>query len=197
MRIDDARVTLFSWDGIPAAQYGTANPAAGGSELGLLELRTDAGITGRAFLGASFRTARLDVEGLVRHLLPMLRGENPLERERLFARLHGLRRAATLRAIGACDVALWDIAGQAAGLPLHELMGTFRRKIPAYASSSTLAAEEMYPEQALRLQAQGYRAYKIHPPKGGVEAAIRVCRAVRKAVGDGMVLMIDPVGAYR
>jgi L-alanine-DL-glutamate epimerase-like enolase superfamily enzyme len=197
MRIDDASVTLFRWDDIPPAQYGTANPAAGGSELGLLELRTDAGIVGRAFLGASFRSARLDVEGLVRHLLPQLRGEDPLQRERLFAKVHGLRRAATLRAIGACDVALWDIVGQAAGLPLHALMGGFRRKVPAYASSSTLAAEEMYPEQALRLRAQGYRAYKIHPPAGGLDASIRVCRAVRRAVGDDMVLMIDPAGMFR
>ena len=197
MRIDDASVTMFRWDDIPPAQYGDRNPAAGGSELGLLELRTDQGIVGRAFLGASFRSARLDVEGLVRHLLPLLHGENPLERERLFARLYGLRRAATLRAIGAVDVALWDILGQVAGLPLHAIMGTTRRKIAAYASSSTLASEGAYPDQALMLKASGYRAYKIHPPKGGVESAIRVCRAVRAAVGPEMVLMIDPAGAYR
>lgn len=197
MRIDDASVTMFRWDDIPPAQYGTRNPAAGGSELGLLELRTDAGITGRAFLGASFRSARLDVEGLVRHLLPRLHGADPLQRELLFERLHGLRRAATLRAIGACDVALWDIAGQAAGLPLHALMGGYRRRVPAYASSSTLAREEMYPEQALMLWERGYRAYKIHPPQGGLAAAIRVCRAVRRAVGDEMVLMIDPAGMFR
>jgi len=194
MRIDDARVTLFRWDDIPAAQYGTANPAAGDSELGLLELRTDSGIVGRAFLGASFRTARLDVEGLVRHLLPLLRGENPLERARLFQRIHALRRAATLRAIGACDVALWDIAGQVAGMPLHAMMGTYRRKIPAYCSSSTLPREEMYVEQVLKLKEQGYKAYKIHPPRE-VNATIRVCAAVRQAAGPEMTLMLDP-GCY-
>jgi L-alanine-DL-glutamate epimerase-like enolase superfamily enzyme len=197
MRIADAAITLFRWDDIPPVQYGARNPPAGGSELGLLELTTDQGIVGRAFLGASYRSARLDVEGLARHLLPALRGENPLERERLYGRLQGARRAVTPRAIGACDVALWDIAGQAAGLPLHALMGGCRRAIPAYASSSTLADEAMYPAQALELRAKGYRAYKIHPPKGGVEAAIRVCRAVRDAVGREMVLMIDPSGAYR
>jgi L-alanine-DL-glutamate epimerase-like enolase superfamily enzyme len=191
MRIDEASVTLFRWDDIPAAQYGTANPAAGDSELGLLELRTDSGIVGRAFLGASFRTARLDVEGLVRHLLPLLRGENPLERPRLFQRIHALRRAVTLRAIGACDVALWDIAGQVAGLPLHAMMGTYRRKIPAYCSSSTLPREEMYVEQVLALKAQGYKAYKIHPPRE-VNATIRVCTNVRRAVGPEMTLMLDP-----
>ena len=165
MRIDEASVTLFRWDDIAPAQYGTGNPAASGSELGLLELRTDAGIRGRAFLGASFRTARLDMEGLVRHLLPLLRGENPLERERLFARMHGMRRAATPRAIGACDVALWEIAGQAAGLPLHALMGGFRRKVPACASSST-----SWPRTRSASSSMACAARRASPPFASREA---------------------------
>jgi L-alanine-DL-glutamate epimerase-like enolase superfamily enzyme len=47
-----------------------------------------------------------------------------------------------VRAIGACDIALWDIAGKAAGLPIHRLIGTTRDHIAAYASSEIHAAPE-------------------------------------------------------
>ena len=43
-------------------------------------------------------------------------------------------RATTYRAIGAIDVALWDIAGKVAGLPIHRLLGSYRDRVPAYAA---------------------------------------------------------------
>ena len=130
MKITDVTLTLFSWESIPSTIYGhhTARPT-GKSDLGLLAIATDEGVTGHAFLGTSSNPASLDGPGLIRFLKPLLMGQDPLDRERLNRLLWARARAATVRAIGACDVALWDIAGKAAGLPIHRLIGTSRDPI--------------------------------------------------------------------
>src|SRR6202158_2797600 len=136
MKISDVTLTLFGWDSIPSTIYGhhTARPT-GKSDLGLLAVTTDHGVTGHAFLGTSSNPASLDGPGLIRFLKPLLLGQDPLDRERLNRLLWARARVASVRSIGAVDVALWDIAGKKAGLPIHRLIGTCRDKVGAYASS--------------------------------------------------------------
>jgi L-alanine-DL-glutamate epimerase-like enolase superfamily enzyme len=197
MKITELTVTLFAWEGIPSARYGRANPATRArGELGLVCVSTDQGLQGHSFLGSSFRSALLDVESLVRHLAPVVIGRDPLSRERLHHELLERTRATTLRAIGAVDVALWDLCGQIAGLPLHKMMGSYRTRVPAYASSSTLADRGAYVDSVVAMREAGFRAYKIHPPSADLFECIAVCRDVRKAAGDDMVLMIDPAGLF-
>ena len=196
MKITDLSVTLFGWNNIPPVSYSDKNPTvSGASELGLLTVRTDQGIEGHAFLGSSFRGARLDVVSLIRHLKPLVLGQDPLDRERLALALQGRIRATTYRCVGAVDIALWDIAGKAAGLPIHRLLGTYRHKVPAYASSPVYGSPAPYVEEALAVKAAGYQAYKIHPPSA-LEGCIAVCRAVREAVGPDYRLMLDACWAY-
>ncbi|MFM8990691.1 MAG: enolase C-terminal domain-like protein [Alphaproteobacteria bacterium] len=191
MKITDVTATLFAWDGIPAATYSERAAPSQRSELALVAVATDQGVTGHAFLGSSFRSAVLDVASLVRTLKPVLLGQDPLERERLHRALMMRQRSTTLRAIGALDVALWDIAGKVAGLPIHALIGTHRRKIRAYASSSHLPRLEDYVAQWESLRARGFTAYKIHPPFDAA-ATVPICHHMRKLVGDATPLMIDP-----
>lgn len=196
MKIDDIALTLFAWDGIPATQYGQHTGLfSGRSQLGLLTIRTDDGVDGHAFLGSASRGGHLDAQSLIDHLKPQLMGQNPLDRERLNRAMHKRSRATTLRAIGAMDVALWDIGGKIAGLPIHRLIGGARNNLPAYASSPTLSSPEVYVEQALEFKAAGWAAYKIHPPTEW-RTDIEVCRAVREAVGDDFTLMLDSTWAY-
>jgi L-alanine-DL-glutamate epimerase-like enolase superfamily enzyme len=197
MKISDVTLTLFSWEGIPATQYGRhTGTFSGKSELGLLAIRTDDGVVGHAFLGSAMRGARFDGESLIHFLKPVVMGQDPLERERLWQALWQKNRNTTLRAIGAVDVALWDIAGKVAGLPIHRLLGSYRDQIPAYASSAVLPSPEAYAEEAARFKAEGWRAYKIHPPTDPVKD-IAVCRAVRAAVGDDFTVMLDSTWAYQ
>src|ERR1700749_1729459 len=107
MKIIGGTPTPFSWGGIPPPIYGhhTARPT-GKSDLGLLAVATDQGLTGHAFLGTSSNPASLDGPGLIRFLKPILLDQDPLDRERLNRLLWGRARAATVRAIGACDIAL-------------------------------------------------------------------------------------------
>lgn len=197
MKITDLTVTLFAWDDIPATQYGRhSGKFAGRSDLGLVTISTDQGVEGHAFLGSSGVAASKDAWIIIEALKPMLIGQDPLAREQHFQHMWGRTRMRNqLRALGAVDVALWDLAGKIAGLPLHKLMGSYRRSAPAYASSAVLSSPEAYAEEALSFKARGWGAYKIHPPTRW-EADIKVCEAVRKAVGDDYRLMLDSTWSY-
>ena len=196
MKITDVTLTLFAWDNIPATSYGAhTGRFSGNSKLGLLAVTTDDGITGHAFLGSAFFAADMDGAGLIRYLKPLLVGQNPLDRERLHKAMFKRVRTTTVRAIGAVDIALWDIAGKAANLPIHSLLGSYRDRVPAYISSAVLASPGAYADEALHYKALNFAAYKIHPPQIWRED-IRVCEAVRKAVGDDYLLMLDAAWSY-
>ncbi len=197
MKITDVTLTLFGWESVPATTYGqhSARPT-GRSDLGLLRIVTDEGIEGHAFLGTSSNPASLDGPGLIRFLKPVVMGQDPLDRERLNRLLWARARVATVRTIGAVDIALWDIAGKKAGLPIHRLLGTCRDRIGAYASSEIHGTRDAYVEQARHYQGAGWHAYKIHPPQAWRED-IKVCEAVRQAVGDDYTVMLDSTWSYR
>src|SRR5216684_4922862 len=149
MKITDVHLTLFGWDDIPATTYGRhTGKFSGKSQLGLVTIETDEGVKGHAFLGSSMRGAHLDGQSLIQYLKPVVLNEDPLERERLYQAMWQRNRQTTYRAIGAVDVALWDIAGKVAGLPIHRLLGTYRDGVPAYASSAVLQSKQAYAEEA-------------------------------------------------
>ena len=196
MKITDVSLTLFAWDNIPSTTYGShTGQFAGNSALGLLRLITDQGIEGHAFLGSAMNSATTDGQGLITHLKPVLLGKDPLDRERLNQQIWNRQRAAGVRPIGAVDVALWDLAGKAYGQPIHRLLGTYRDCIGAYASSAVYASPAAYAEEALAFKANGWAAYKIHPPTRWRED-IKVCEAVRHAVGDDYTIMLDSTWSY-
>jgi L-alanine-DL-glutamate epimerase-like enolase superfamily enzyme len=197
VKITDVTLTLFRWEGIPPTTYGQhAGQPGGESRLGLLRVATDRGVEGHAFLGSSLYPADHDGPSLISTLKPLLMGENPLDRELLYQRMWRRSRYVTLRAIGAVDVALWDLAGKAAGQPVHRLLGSYRDCVPAYASSQVLPAPAAYADQASMFKDAGWTAYKIHPPTDP-DLDIRVCEAVRKAVGDEYRLMLNSTWSYR
>jgi len=196
MIIDDVSLTLFSWDGIPEVIYGpNVRQPAGSNVLGLLEIRTSDGAVGRSFLGASGPGADVDAHLLLRNLKPLIMGKDPLARERHHQVLHGNARSASIRAIGAIDVALWDLGGQVAGLPIHALLGTYRDSVKAYASSPMHLSTQAYCDEALHWKERGLLAYKLHI-SGDTAFDIAACTAVREAVGDDYVLMLDAGFSY-
>ena len=137
MKIDDVSLTIFTWDGIPVAHYHQGALSSSESNLGLLRIRTDAGLEGHAFLGSAMNPASMDGPQLLRSLKPLLIGQNPLDRERIHSDMRLISRVVSYRTIGAVDVALWDLAGKIANLPVHALMGTYRASIMGYASSQS------------------------------------------------------------
>jgi L-alanine-DL-glutamate epimerase-like enolase superfamily enzyme len=196
MKITDVTVTLFKWENIPTTFYSPLSGTIGGdSDLGLVTISTDEGIDGHAFLGTSSQPASFDTKPLIKYLKPALVGQNPLDRERLFQTMTQLVRKAGIRTVGACDIALWDIAGKAAKMPIHQLLGTYRSSVRAYASSVVYEQPEVYAEEAARMKSEGWTAYKIHPPTDP-DLDIECCRQIREAVGPDHTLMLDSTWAY-
>lgn len=103
----------------------------------------------------------------------------------------------------AIDNCLWDILGKAVGLPVYRILGAYRDRVLAYASSRHHATVEAFVNEVQRCKAEGFRAYKIHPPdakeRGGrvdYKLDMEVAKAVREAAGDDFLLLMDPVGVY-
>ena len=151
---------------------------------------------------------------LTTYLRPALLGRDPLERERLWHviahRQRGSGGLLTDRALGYVDQALWDLAGQRAGMPVWVLLGGARPSIPAYASTMCgdeipggLATPADYAAFCEQLVDAGYRGIKLHtwmPPVPGAPDPgqdIAACVAARDAVGPDIDLMLDANHWYR
>lgn len=196
MKITDVTVTLFKWENIPTKSYDREIKTVGNqSDLGFVRITTDEGVEGHALLGLCVHPASLEAPYIIRFLKPILMGQNPLDREYLFQRMQKMRAQVSTQVVCALDVALWDLAGKIAGLPIHAMIGTVRHRIPVYASSEVHESIEGYVEQALALKEAGLHGYKIHPKQNWRED-IATCQAVRKAVGDDFNLMLDSRSAY-
>jgi L-rhamnonate dehydratase len=176
-----------------------------GSQDGVLvRIHTDEGITGLGEIDSSPSVAKAIIDAPPSHkicsgLAALLVGENPLEIGRLWQKmykgsLYFGRRGAAIHAISGVEIALWDIAGKAAGKPIHALLGGARRqRIKAYAS--TLMPDT--PAEAARVvEAQmkaGFRAIKLGwgPLGRSADLDVALVAAARKAGGEHFDLMLD------
>jgi L-alanine-DL-glutamate epimerase-like enolase superfamily enzyme len=124
-------------------------------------------------------------------------GQNPLHRERFY---QGLKASPV---VAVYDLTLWDLAGKMTGLPVHALIGTYRTKVPAYASTidgavkGLLSTPESYADFAEQCLNMGYRGFKIHPfAWSDVRTHVEAVLALGQRVGGKMDLMLDPYCFY-
>ena len=110
---------------------------------------------------------------------------------------HGLGAGASL-ALSGIDLALWDIRGKATNMPLYELLGGSRRRIPAYAGGIALGYQpkESLAEEAQEYVARGYKAVKL---RLGDTARLDIERVlhVRQVLGDEVDILADANTAYK
>jgi len=189
----------------------------------LVEVETDTGLVGLGeaahFGGPLVSTATVIEQELRPHLL----GQDPRETERLWELMHRraykhARGGIVIAAISGVDIALWDLRGKLAGMPLWRLLGGYRRRVPAYATGGFYAEGKGVPELADEMRAycrHGFRAVKLKVGRNsGIEGSpLRamadrgVCevslaedlarvRAVREAIGPDVRLMVDANGAW-
>jgi L-alanine-DL-glutamate epimerase-like enolase superfamily enzyme len=163
----------------------------------VLRLTTDDGLQGHATALAA-RSSLVPQAYLHETIAPVVLGRPVSQREAIWHELWSIDRYLTFFPIhvpGPVDVALWDLAAQAAGLPLYQFIGECRTSLPVYASSLFLPSLEAYVEQMHAYAARGFPAYKAHPP-GPWQTDMKLHRALREAAGPDYVLMTDPVADY-
>jgi len=161
-------------------------------------ISTDQGLEGfgytLAFGGGGAEAMQVYLET---RLKPLLLGEDPLMVERLWEKMfradRGIRRVGLAAyAVAALDIALWDLAGKAAGQPCFRLWGGAADRVEAYGSGgwAKYRVEDVI-EEARFYTSQGCRYYKmkIHDPDRRVNRQ-RV-ETVKKALGDGVRMMVD------
>ena len=174
----------------------TATGAVTHAPLVLVDVETDADITGVAYVFTPAPFALKPLAGMIEGLATLVAGnpvapvaiEQKLRRRMTLLGVQGL----AMLALSAIDAACWDVAAKAAGLPLARLLGGVPRPIPAYNSNGLgIMGPERAAAQALELAEGGFRAIKVRLGYPAIAADIAVVRAVRRAVGDAMTLMSD------
>ena len=157
MRIVDAEVIVTC----PGRNYVT------------LELTTDDGIVG--YGDATLNGRELAVEAYLReHVCPLLIGRDASRIndtwQYLYRGAYWRRGPVTMTAIGAVDVALWDIAGKAVGRPVYQLLGGAARDgVTIYGHASGADIAETVADAARFLQS-GYRAVRVQAKVPGLES---------------------------
>jgi galactonate dehydratase len=175
-----------------------------------VKITTDEGITGVGDLhgGSGGSGTPVIVGAAAQYHAEYLMGKDPLQIERhwqhMFRRCLFRGGSDAMAALGAIDVALWDITGKAAGLPVYRLLGgPTRDRVRVYVHLNGETPEAMA-EEAIRRVEEGYTALRFYPlgpfRDGLPDSYMGVVRlmesftaAVREAVGPETDLMIDVV----
>src|SRR5260221_5060131 len=155
-----------------------------------VRIATDAGITGwgEAFGHSVTPDTKATIEALI---APLVLGRDAREHTALSAelqqKLHNFGRNGSVTfGLSGIDIALWDIAGKAAGLPLYRLFGGApRTTLPAYASLLRYGDPAVVARNAARAVSLGYRHVKLQ----GID--VPQVAAARQAMGPDVALMVD------
>jgi L-alanine-DL-glutamate epimerase-like enolase superfamily enzyme len=152
---------------------------------------------------AGSNTSQHEVRAISGHILgrikPELVGRDVHEREWLFSQLYAYRwwGRMPVYAWAMVDVAMWDLAGKAAGLAAYKLLGACRPSVPAYDNVPHSDRIEPQLEFIRQKMAAGWRAFKLHPGGVPVEQNIELIRQVRRCAGDSAPLISDDACRYR
>jgi len=188
----------------------------------VVEVHTDAGITGIGETDTNPWVGRACIQARGTHcmglgLAEMLIGADPLQPEAIWQKLYSGskmtgRRGALICAMGAIDMALWDIKGKALGVPIYKLLGgAVKDHVTPYASLLPTGRNlEEYRRSLLdklrRAQGMGFTAAKLEICINGPyshnalqepdEAVVEMVAACRLSVGTDFALMVDVAYAW-
>jgi D-galactarolactone cycloisomerase len=172
----------------------------------LVRVETDEGITG---WGECFGPGNVAIanKGIVEKVIqPMILGDDPLDRDVIWHKVYNLLRdhgqkGMPMQALSGVDIALWDIAGKVAGLPLHKMIGgAHRTKVRAYGYGMMLKRESVddhiarFEDEAAAIIDMGFTATKMKVGLGPRDD-VKLCEAVAKGAGDAR-FMVDANHCY-
>lgn len=169
----------------------------------LVEIETDEGISGigECFALGNVRSTAVTVEEV---LAPVLLGQDPTNVEGLWERMYRSsfrvgRRGLVLCAMSGVDIALWDITGKVAGLPVYKLLGGVTDRFTAYASGGYYMKDKSVRDLAAEMAGYaeaGFTAMKMKIGALSLGQDLERVRAARAAVGAGIDLAVDANNAW-
>lgn len=191
---------------LPRGGFGWSQRVANRRQAALCVISTEEGLQG---LGEAFYFGgpATIVAGIIEGAFgPLIVGQDPLDTGVLWDKLYNWTRdqgqkGVTISALSAIDIALWDLKGQALGLPIYKLLGgAYRDRARVYATGlyepqGISSIEDALVEEALGYLEGGFTGLKL---KVGYDLGtdVRYVRAIRRAVGKEMALMVDANHAY-
>ena len=174
---------------------GTSRGRITKAPLLLIDLETEEGVTGRAYLWCYLPEAMPAIASILEAVLDTVKGERVAPAE-LWAKLYlrftliGVQGIVRM-AMAGFDMACWDALALAAGVPLSKLVGGSRTHIPAYNSCGLgLMAPAAVADEAEKL-ARGFRAVKLRLGYPTLQEDLAALHAVRGRLGDGIAIMVD------
>ncbi|MCP4820405.1 MAG: mandelate racemase/muconate lactonizing enzyme family protein [Shimia sp.] len=173
----------------------------------LVEVETDAGITGWGECFGPGNVALANKTIVEQVIQPMILGDDPTDRDVIWHKVYNLLRdhgqkGMPMQSLSGVDIALWDIAGKAVGLPIHKLIGGAHRKdVAVYGYGMMLRPEPVtelaarFVDEAAEIRDAGFAATKMKVGLGP-KADVVLADAVRRGVGDGFPFMVDANHCY-
>jgi len=173
----------------------------------IVEVETDEGITG---WGECFGPGNIAFanKGIVEKVIqPIVLGMQALDRDVIWHKVYNLMRdhgqkGMPLQALSGVDIALWDIAGKAANLPLYKMIGgAHRDKVEVYGYGMMLRPENInslisrFKEESAEIKEMGFKALKMKVGVGPKDD-IKLIEAVRGGIGDNFRFMVDANHGY-
>jgi len=193
MKIGDLRVK----------RYVRQRPGAPPDEVMIVEVETDDGATGKGYVAAGGANAATSLHLLRGALRDAVLGQNPLLNDQIWSRTFAIASQAGSRqlarsCVAGIDFALWDLKGRLLNVPVSDLFGNRRERIPTYANAAHVYPPEEVAETALGYVKQGHKAVKIRCTLGLTDlkdSPLRV-RLTREAVGPDVKIMVDVNGSW-
>jgi L-alanine-DL-glutamate epimerase-like enolase superfamily enzyme len=194
---------------LPQAEYtGDAIHDFGSTSGGVvLRVQTDAGITGWGYSNfAAVPGGPRVVQTILEHeIKPVLIGKDPAFPKRIRADLwraleyQGVQ-GVTQFAMSLVDIAVWDILGKAAGLPVYKMLGAVRDRMPAYAMCGWYRENDKDHSQYKRTINEtleiGYRAFKVKVGRYGLDDDVERIEVGRKTAGKDIRILVDANQAF-
>jgi len=174
----------------------TSTGLVGEAALLLIDLETDAGITGRTYLFGIGRHNLAPIAKLVEAMAAMVKGDEvaPLDLERKLRAKYTLLGVhnIVLFAMSGIDMAAWDALSQAHAVPLVRLLGAAPRPVAAYNSNGLgiLPLKDLERE-AVALVEEGFRAVKLRLGRRDAREDLKALQSVKKQIGPDVALMVD------
>ena len=218
MKITDVEAIVLVWPPTDREYWTALRPIGRVNEL-LVRVHTDAGFygigeahsAGQGFAGLYRQDAdgAIHADGASRAVVdllkPMLVNRDPIDHERLWEEMFnlchqvgwgasGFGRPQILTALAAVDIALWDIKGKAADMPVYKLLGGYDNSVPCYVTGGYYQDGKSVGDLVNECETyvdMGYEAIKLKIGHVSLTEDYERVRSVRDAVGPEIDLMVD------